>query len=141
MAIFNSKLPLSFNPTTPIKIYTKETSYVPGKGNITTWEEINSDGYDVFYCEWKTMYGERALTAETLGIKQSATIKTFYNPNIYNKLMTVGAIVIKNADALAFVDDKPNKNNPNVYELWGGIDNIAEQNQFMEFRVRRYEGL
>lgn len=141
MAIFNSKLPLKFNPTTPIKLYTKETTYIPGKGNVTEWKELVSGEYNTFYCEWRTMYGDRALTAETLGIKESANIRTFYNPYIYEKIRMVQTIVVKNADSTAFINREPDKNNPNIYELWGGVDNIKEENQFMEFRVRRYEGL
>lgn len=141
MAIFNTRLPLKFNPTTPIKIYTKETGYVPGKGNVTTWEELESDGYSVFYTEWRMMYGDRALTAESLGVKESATVKTFYNPVIYNKIRKAETLIVKNIDETAFIDGKPDKNNPNLYELWGGVDNILEENRYMEFRVRRYEGL
>lgn len=141
MAIFNNTNPLKFNPSTPIKIYTRKTDYIPGKGNVTTWQELNSDGYKVFYCEWRTMYGDRALTAETMGIKESATIRTFYNPNIYNKITRVQTLIVKNLDETAFVEGQPDKDNPNLYELWGGVDNILEENRFMEFRVRRYEGL
>lgn len=141
MAIFNSKLPIKINPTTPVKLYTKETTYISGQGNTTAWMELNSDGYSVFYGEWRTMYGDRAISAEALGIKDSATFRTFYNPNIYNKLRTVQVIVIKNADDSAIVEGVPDKNNPNCYELWGGVDNVLEKNQYMEFRVRRYEGL
>ena len=131
---------LKFNPTTPIKFYTKETSYVPGEGNTTTWQELTSGDYNTFYGEWRGSFGDRALSAEALGIKDSATIRTFYNPNIYAKLRSVQVIVAKNgADILK--DSVPDKNNPNCYELWGGVDNVLEQNQYMEFRVRRYEGL
>ena len=132
---------LRFNPNTPLKFYSKETTYVPGKGNTTTWEEINSDGYSVFYGEWKGSFGDRAFTAESLGVKDSATIRTFYNPNIYAKLKTIHVIVIKNADETAIVDGKLYKNNPNCYELWGGVDNVLEENKYMEFMVRRYEGI
>jgi len=132
---------LKFNPTTPIKLYTKETIYEPGQGNITSWQEIDSDGYNTFYCEWRGSFGERAISAEALGIKDYATVRTFYNPIIYEKLRSVQTIIVKNADSTAFIDGQPNKNSPNVYELWGGVDNVLEANQLIEFRVRRYEGL
>ena len=141
MAKFNSKLHLKFNPTTPIQFYTKETEYVPGQGNSTVWKSIASGIYNTFYCEWRTMYGDRALTAETLGIKESATIRTFFNPIIYEKIRRMQTIIVKNADDTAFTNGEPDKNNPNLYELWGGVDNVLEENQYMEFRVRRYEGL
>jgi hypothetical protein len=60
---------------------------------------------------------------------------------VYAKLRTEQVVVIKNADATAMADGAPDKNNPNVYELWGGVDNVKEENRFMEFRVRRYESL
>jgi hypothetical protein len=77
----------------------------------------------------------------SLGVNDSATIRTFYNPAVYGKLRTEQVVVIKNADATAIVDGIPDKNNANVYELWGGVDNVREENRFLEFRVRRYEGI
>lgn len=132
---------IRFNPTTPVKFYAKESEYVPGEGQTTTWKLVTSWVYDTFYCEWQGTFGDRALSAEALGIKDSATVRTFYNPAVYAKLRTVQVVVIKNADATAIVDGEPDKNNPNVYELWGGVDNVREENRFIEFRVRRYEGL
>jgi hypothetical protein len=129
---------LKFNPTTPIKFYAKKSTYVTGQGATTSWELVVSNPS---YCEWTGSYGDRAISAEALGVKDSATVRTFYNPTIYLKLKTVQVIVIKNADATAIVGGVPDKNNPNVYELWGGVDNVKEENQCMEFRVRRYEGL
>lgn len=131
---------LKFNPNTPVKFYTKEIEYVVGEGNKTTWQVIDSNRHTVFYGEWKGTYGDRALSAEALGVKESATIRTFYNPNIYDKLRTVQVLVIKNADETAFKNGEPDKNNPNCYELWGGVDNVLEENRYLEFRVRRYEG-
>ena len=112
---------LKFNPNTPIQFYSKETTYVPGQGNTTTWNKFSTNGYDTFYCEWKGSFGDRALSVEALGVKDSATIRTFYNPKIYEKLRTVQVIVVKNADQTAIIDGEPDKNNPNAYELWGGV--------------------
>lgn len=131
---------LKFNPNTPIKFYSKETVYVPGQGNTSTWQEIDSDGFTTFYCEWRGTFGDRVLSAEALGVKESATIRTFYNPTIYNKLKTVQVIIAKNG-ANILVGGMPDKNNSDCYELWGGVDNVKEENQYLEFRVRRYEGL
>ncbi len=143
---------MKFNPTTPIKFYAKTSEYVPGQGDTITWiliesiikpeeGEIPAEKASVFYCEWQGSYGERALSAEALGVKDSATVRTFYNPDIYSKLKTVQVVVIKNADSTAIKSGVPDKNNANVYELWGGVDNVREENQFIEFRVRRYEGI
>ena len=132
---------MRFNPTTPVQFYAKESEYVSGQGMIETWNLVKSGEYNTFYCDWQGTYGDRAISAEALGVRDSATIRIFYNPIIYEKLRTVRVVVIKNADSAAIVDGEPDKNNPNVYELWGGVDNVREENQFMEFRVRRYEGL
>lgn len=134
---------LKFNPTTPIRFYYAEDGdYVPGQGVTKTWKLLKSGRYDTFFCEWIGMYGDRALSAEALGIKDSATIRTFFNPTIYDKLRTERVIIVKNADTKAIKEDgTPDKNNHNVYELWGGVDNVREENRFMEFRARRYEGL
>lgn len=131
---------LKFNPTTPVKFYAQTTAYVSGQGQTTTWALVESGAYSTFFCEWRGSFGERAMSAEALGVKDSATVRTFYNPAVYEKLRTKQVVVIKNADASAIVGGVPDKNNPNVYELWGGVDNVQEANQYMEFRVRRYEG-
>jgi len=133
--------PLRFNPNTPIKLYAGDTTYVPGEGNTTQWTQIISDSFETYYCEWTGSFGDRAMSAEALGVKDSATIRMSYNPYIYEKLRTVKVVILKNADTTGIVEDKPDKNNPNVYELWGGVDNVKEGNLYMEFRVRRYEGL
>lgn len=141
MAIFNNTNPLKFNPTTPIQIYIKSVDYVSGKGNVTTWTRQETDGYNTYYAEWRTIYGDRALAAESLGVKEGVNVKTFYNPVLYEAMRRNQTVVVKNLDETAFIKGKPDKNNPNLFELWGGVDNVMEENLFMEFRVRRYEGL
>lgn len=131
---------MKLNPTTPIQCYAKANTYVPGTGQEDTWSLITSGDFSTFYCEWAGSFGDRALSAQALGVKDSATIRTFYIPALYAKLRSVQVVIIKNADATAIVSGKPDRANPNVYELWGGVDNVKEENQFMEFRVRRYEG-
>ena len=125
---------LKFNPTTPILFYVKMSAYVPGQGPSMAWQAVIADA---IYCEWKGSFGDRALSAQAMGVKDFATIRTFYHPVIYEALITKQAIVIKNADTTAIVNGEPDKNNSNVYELWGSVDN--EENQCMEFKVRRYE--
>lgn len=132
---------LKFNPNTPLKFYSKESVYVPGQGNSSSWVEIASGEYSTFYCEWKGGFGDAVFTAANIGIKEWGTVRTFYNPDIYEKLRAVSVLVIKNADGSAIVDGEIDKNNMNVYELFGGIDNVLEENQFMEFKVRRYEAI
>jgi len=126
---------MKFNPTTPILFYAKESAYVPGQGNTVSWVNKGS-----LFCEWRGAFGDRATAAQALGVNDSATIRTFYHPTIYAALKSSQTVVIKNGDTTAIVSGVPDKNNPNCYELWGSVDNVAEENQYMEFKVRRYEG-
>lgn len=132
---------MRFNANTPLKFYGQTVTYVPGQGNTTVWAVIKSGNFETFWAEWTGSFGDRAMSAQALGVKDSATIRMTFNPTIYDKLRTEKVVIIKNADASAIVGGVPNKNNPNVYELWGGVDNVKEERQFMEFKVRRYEGL
>ena len=127
---------LKFNPTTPIVFYASVSEYVPGVGQTETWQEIGT-----LYGEWRGSFGDRKLSAQALGVSDSATVRTFYHPDIYSKMKTNRTVVIKNADTTAIKDGAPDKLNPNCYEVWGGVDNVLEANQYMEFAVRRYEGL
>lgn len=132
---------MRFNANTPLKFYGQIITYVPGQGNTSIWVVIKSGSFETFWAEWTGSFGDRAMSAQALGVKDSATIRMTFNPAIYDKLRTEKVVIIKNADASAIVGGVPNKNNPNVYELWGGVDNVKEERQFMEFKVRRYEGL
>lgn len=130
-----------FNPNTPLKFFSKESVYTPGQGNSSEWVEISTDGISTFYCEWKGGFGDAVFTAANIGIKEWGTIRTFYNPDIYEKLRSVSVIIVKNADETAVVDGEIDKNNMNVYELFGGVDNVLEENRYLEFKVRRYEAI
>ena len=127
---------IKFKPTVPLLFYAKGSIYVVGEGYTTTWTKVITDP---LYCEWTGGYGDRALSAQSLGVSDMATIRTFYHPDVYSKLIGSQVIIIKNADTTAIVNGEPDKSNVNCYELWGGVDNVAEENQYMEFRVRRYE--
>lgn len=129
-----------FEPNTPMEFYKKTTVYTPGQGNNATWTKIVTGGFSVFFGEWRGSFGDRAVAAESIGVKDSATIRTHFNPTICQALKTEPVIIVKNADATAIVSGKPNIQNPNVYELWGGVDNVLEANRLLEFKVRRYEG-
>lgn len=128
---------LKFNPTTPLLFYSKESVYISGSGAQSTWNKV----VDCFlYCEWRGSFGDRAIAAQAQGVKESATIRMSYHPDVYRKLVEKQVVIIKNIGEAGIKGGSPDKNNPNVYELWGGVDNIEERNQFMEFKVRRYEG-
>lgn len=132
---------LKFNPTTPISFYVKQSKYIPGEGHSTVWNKIITNGYETFWAQWKGGFGDRAISAQALGVNDMATIKTFFNPIIYENMRTKQVIVVKNADNTVFINNEIDKNNPNVYEVWGSPDNVNEENQFIEFKVRRYEAI
>ena len=138
---FNNSKDFKFKPNTPIEFYVKEITYISGQGNSEKWVKVKSDGFEVFYCQWQTTYGDRALTAESLGIKESATIKTFYNPKVIEKITKSQTLIVKNLDNNAFENGKPNSKCSNLFELWGGVDNVLQENKFIEFRARRFESL
>jgi len=54
-------------------------------------------------------------------------------------LRVCSVVCVKGADPAAVVDGEPNPDNPNCYEMVGGVDNMREENQYMEFAVKRYE--
>ena len=126
---------MKINPNTMMRFYTPTTSYTSGVGSTTSWAAISA----TLFGEWKGGFGDRAIAAEAQGVSDMATIRTFYHPDIYSALKTKRVLIVKNADATAVIAGVPNANNVNLYELWGGVDNVENLNQFMEFRVRRYE--
>lgn len=125
---------VKFNPTVPVDVYKKESAYIPGDGPSAAWTSVGR-----LYCEWRGAYGDRVTAAQALGVSDSATIRTYYHPTIYNALRGAEVVIVKNADTTGIQDGEPDETNPNVYALWSGVDNVGEENQFMEFRVRRYE--
>jgi|LSQX01.3.fsa_nt_gb hypothetical protein len=126
---------LKFNPTTPVRYYVKKSKYIPGKGQESRWEDLG-----VLYAEWRGTHGDRSTSAQALGVRESATVRTFYHPEIHAALESAEVVVVKNNDQATLRGGAPDKNNANAYELWGGVDNVEEANQCMEFMVRRYEG-
>lgn len=126
---------MKLNATTPVNYYAKSSSYVVGTGQTASWSKVLENA---LFAVWKGGYGDAALAAEAVGVSDMATIRTFYHPTLFEKLQKQQVVVIKNADAAGFANGFPVKENPNVYELWGGVDNV--DNLFMEFRVRRYQG-
>lgn len=126
---------IAFNPTTPVRFYAKQTVYVPGEGQTTVWVFAG-----LLYAEWRSAFGDRVTAAQAVGVSDLATVRTFYHPAIYDALQKRSAIIVRNNDETAIVDGVPDKTNVNTYELWGGVDNVAQGNQYMEMQVRRYEG-
>ena len=133
---------MKIRPTTPVTFHEKRGVYVPGKGQEMQWQSVG-----LLYGEWRGTHsgtrlgnGDQVMAAQALGVNEFATFRTFFHPDIYKALQGSQVLIAKNADETVIKNGAPDKSNPNAFELWGGIDNVAEENQFMEFKVKRYEG-
>jgi hypothetical protein len=62
-----------------------------------------------------------------------------FNPVLYDALRGSQVVVIKDADKTALKDNIPLMDHPNVFSLFGNVDNIKEEDKLLEFHVRRYE--
>lgn len=130
--------------TTAVSFYSLETTYVVGEGVTSAWTLIESPLSDtervsVFFCEWTGSYGEMKLAAQAQGVSESARVRMPFVPVLYEKLRSVKVVIAKNADTSVIVANVPDKTNLNAYTVWGGVDNVREENQVMEFNVTRYE--
>ncbi len=129
--------------TTPVSFYTQETTYIPGQGVTTAWTKFestqpNGSNLNVFFCEWIGSYGEMKLSAQAQGVGDSARVRMPFIPELYSKLREQRVVIAKNV-ANVLVDGEPDQTNVDAYRVWGGVDNIREENQYMEFSVQRYE--
>lgn len=136
------KIRARFN--TGVSFWEKVSSYIPGQGNTTTWTLYTEGEMSVFPCEWRSKFGYGRRGNETFdgdaeGVIDRAAVRMPYIPSLYDKLRTGTVIAVKGGDESAIVEGEPDPANPNVYETYGGIDNIYEENQYIEFLVHRYE--
>lgn len=126
---------IKIKPNTAISVAYKKTTYDANKGTTEEWVKVeyslSKDGakLSLFPVQWINAYGGELITAQSLGIRQHATIRMGFNPSLYEKLMTAEVKIFKGnltADDTAFM-------------LFGSADNIDEKNQALEFKVQRYE--
>ena len=130
--------------TTAVSFWSKVSTYTPGQGNTTTWTLYTEGTMSVFPCEWRGKFGYGKRGNETYdgdaeGVVDRAQIRMPFIPGLYDKLRTGTVVVLKGDDQSGLVDGEPDPGNPNVYEAYGGIDNVYEERQYMEFHVHRYE--
>ena len=130
--------------TTPVRFWEKVSTYESGKGPSTEWKLYTEGSMTVFPCEWRGKFGygkmgNATYDADAEGVLDRATIRMPFIPELYNKMRTVSVIVVKGMDGDVFKNGEPNPEDPNTYEVYGGIDNIYEECQYMEFHVHRYE--
>ena len=130
--------------TTAVSFWSKTSTYTPGQGNTTTWTLYTEGAMSVFPCEWrgKFGYGKRGnetYDADAEGVVDRAQIRMPFIPGLYDKLRTGTVVILKGDDQSGLVDGEPDPGNPNVYEAYGGIEDLYEERQYMEFHVHRYE--
>lgn len=136
------KIRARFN--TAVSFWIKESVYELGGGNTTNWSLYTEGAMSVFPCEWrgKFGYGKRGnetYDADAEGVIDRATIRMPFIPELYNKLRTVSVVIVKGGSHGGLCHGEPNPGDPDTYEAYGGVDNIYEENQYMEFHAHRYE--
>ena len=130
--------------TTAVSFWEKVSTYTVGEGNETTWELYSEGNMTVFPCEWrgKFMSGKNrneTFSADAEGVLERISVRMPYIPALYEKLRSGKMIIVKNADESAIDDGEPDPENLNVYEVFAGVDNIFDENRYMEFYLKRYE--
>ena len=129
---------------TAVHFFFRQRAYVPGQvGTADTWMKFSSlvgeTEIDVFWVDWRGSYGTQQVQAMSLGVYDLCTLRMDYHPQLYDLLRTKEALVIKNASADAVDQGIPVRNHPDVYTLWGAVDDIRSMRRIMEFKVRRFE--
>jgi hypothetical protein len=150
VSTYRGRSALGGRMTTPISIFYKETVYRPGTGSEAEWQRCEStpDAADpetvvgVYFCEWIGAYGSHLLTAQSVGVNESATVRTRFNPDVYTALRHSECVIYKGIAAIVDILEhyRPRRGDPDLWALWTGVDNVREENLFLEFKVRRYEG-
>lgn len=124
---------LKFTPNTMIRVQYRKTDYTPGKGTTERWEDIT---YTVcgkccnqYPCEWSNAFGGDVFAAASQNIKELATIRMGYVPQIFERA-NEGRVRIFRAGET---------NVKKTFAVYGQVDNVKMQNRLMEFKVQRLE--
>ena len=130
--------------STAVSFWEKVSTYTPGEGNTTNWVLFSEGAMSVFPCEWRGKWiagrnRNETYLADAEGVTERVVVRMPYIPRLYEKLRAHAVLVVKGADKNAIVDGEPNPGSLNVYEVYSGVDNIYEENQYMEFHLARYE--
>lgn len=128
--------------TTAVSFWEKVTAYVPGQGNNTSWTLYTEGTMTVFPCEWRNKILAGKNQNETFdgnaeGSLERATVRMPFIPALYEKLRSGAMIAIKSGNAET--DTEPDLTSANTYEVFGTVDNLLEECQYMEFQLARYE--
>ena len=148
--------------TTGISFWEKTSIYVPGQGTTATWILYSEGTMTVFPCEWRMNLRTRTdekFSGNAEGNVDFDKVRMPYIPRLYEKLRTLTMVIVKGGITEKEENEadrynqgeynnvsyggsgkiEPDLNGTNMYQLWGGVDNMREENQYMEFAVRRYE--
>lgn len=128
--------------TTAVSFWEKVTAYVPGQGNNTSWTLYTEGTMTVFPCEWRNKILAGKNQNETFdgnaeGSLERATVRMPFIPALYEKLRSGAMVAIKGGNAET--DTEPDLTSANAYEVFGTVDNLLEERQYMEFQIARYE--
>lgn len=135
----------TIRPTTAACFYYQVSSYQPGQvGSSKSWIKFTSavgeNTLDVFWTDWQGSFGTQQLQAMSMGVYDSGTVRMDYHPELYQLLRTKEMLIIKDAAMDAVADGVPVRNHPDVYIVWGAVNDIRSMHRIMEFKVRRWEG-
>ncbi len=136
---------IKMSANTAVKFYYKTKQYqtgIVGTKNKWTkfWSSIDDTDLDVFWVDWQGSYGSQQLKAMSMGVYDLCRLRMDFHPEIYRMLQTREVIIIKNASRTAINEaGEPILSDPDVYTLWGAVDDIGNRRRIMEFKVRRFE--
>lgn len=140
----NNSGKITMNCTTAVQFFFRQRVYTAGQvGTTDSWIKFRSligeTVLDVFWADWRGSFGTQQVQSMSMGVYDLCTVRMDFHPDLYALLRTKEALVIKNAAADAVEYGIPVKSHPDVYTLWGAIDDIRNLHKIMEFKVRRWE--
>ena len=124
---------LSICPNTPIRLERKDTQYLPGSGSQERWIPITRTSQGVesagFLAQWKGAFGADMASAAAQNIRQMATVRMAYHPEVWKAL--------RYGEVRVYLEEEGEKANP--FLVYGDADNMNMENQIIEFKVHRLE--
>ncbi|WMJ23459.1 hypothetical protein RBG61_01975 [Paludicola sp. MB14-C6] len=122
---------LSLN--TGVKFSYLDSSYKKGVGSVDEWVEftykMGESTHFIFPAEWTNAFGNDVFQAESLKIRELATVRMGYNPDLFKILNTKKVKIWRNNET----GDK------NAFTVYGPSDNVKMRDQMLEFKVQRLE--
>lgn len=107
--------------------------YVKGKGSTPKWLDftylMGDKEQNIFPAQWRNAFGGELIQAESLNIKQLATIRMGFNPQLYEILKTKQVRIFQNNET----------DETKAFSLYGSCDNVYMADKVLEFKVHRLE--